>query len=101
MKFHLPKSLPRTRIPRVGDKKRPSRDWLVLLTLALLLLILSIGWNVWTFIRVTSGEVVGDTAPSITGPNISILEQVREVFTARKAEEQRYFTEYRFVDPNK
>jgi len=101
MKFHLPTSLPRTRIPRVGDKKRPSRDWLALLTLALLLLIASIGWNVWTFIRITSGEVVGDERPVVKGPDTSALEQVREVFNRRKAEEQRYFTEYRFVDPSK
>ncbi len=101
MKLHLPKSLPRTKIPRVGDKKRPSRDWLALLAIALLLLIASIGWNVWTFIRITSGEVVGEGPSVVTGPDTSALERVREVFTNRKAEEQRYLTEYRFVDPSK
>jgi hypothetical protein len=101
MKFHLPTSLAHPPLPRIGDRRKPSRDWLILLTLAFLILIASIGWNVWAFVRITNGEVSGSTTTSTNGPDISIVEQVRGVFVERAAEEQRYRTEYRFVDPSK
>lgn len=101
MNFHLPTSLARPKLPRIVDRKKPSRDWLALLTIALLLLIASVGWNAWTFLRITSGEGIGDAAPIDTGPDIGSVERAREVFLERAAEEQRYFAEYRFVDPNR
>lgn len=73
----------------------------MLLTLALLVLIGSVGWNVWEFIRITNGEAYSADATRTEGPDIGIVEQVRNVFTTRSAEEQRYRTEYRFVDPSK
>lgn len=101
MKFHLPKSLPHSPLPRIGNRRQPSRDWLLLLALALLVLVASVGWNVWTFVRITNGEVVGDHTPVVTAPDVSNVERVRKVFLDRTAEQQRYLNEYRFVDPNK
>jgi len=101
MKIHLPKQLSRTHLPRVGDRRKPARDWLRLLSLAFIVLAVSIGWNIWTFLRITSGEAVGDQISAVVGPDVSALEQVREVFRARAEEAQRYQAEYRFVDPSK
>lgn len=101
MKFHLPTSLAHPPLPRIGDRRTPSRDWFMLLTLAFLILIASIGWNIWAFVRITNGEVSGDRAADTSGPDIGIVEQVRTVFMERAAEEQRYRGEYRFVDPSK
>lgn len=101
MKFHLPASLAHPPLPRVGDRRKPSRDWFLLLSIAFLILIASIGWNVWTFIRITNGEAVGVASSGTKGPDIGIVEQVRAVFASRAAEEQRYRNEYRFVDPSK
>lgn len=101
MKFHLPKALSHAPLPHIGDRHKPSRDWLLLLALALIVLITSVGWNAWTFVRITNGEIVGDETPTVTGPNVDSIERVREVFSERALEQQRYTTEYRFVDPNK
>lgn len=101
MKFHLPTSIAHPPLPRIGDRRKPSRDWFILLILAFLILIGSIGWNVWEFIRITNGEAAGTTTAGMKGPDIGIVEQVRNVFTTRAAEEQRYRNEYRFVDPSK
>lgn len=101
MKFHLPASLAHTPLPHLGDRRKPSRDWFILLAIAFLILIASIGWNVWAFVRITSGEATGSAAQGPQGPDVSVVEQVRTVFETRAAEENRYRTEYRFVDPSK
>lgn len=101
MKFHLPTSLAHPPLPRIGDRRTPSRDWFLLLILSFLVLIGSIGWNVWAFIHITNGEVASGPSADTGAPDVSIVEQVRTVFSTRAAEEQRYRTEYRFVDPSK
>lgn len=101
MKFHLPTSLRTTALPRMSGQQRPSRDWLILLFFSLIVFVASVSWNVWTFIRITNGEVVGNGAATVTAPDVSTVERAREVFGARATEAQRYRTEYRFVDPGK
>jgi hypothetical protein len=100
MNIHLPKSLPHAKLPRIVDRKQPSRDWLMLLTIALAALAASVGWNAWMFLRITNGEV-GDAAPAAAAPDISSVDQARAVFLERAAEVAHYQSAYRFVDPNK
>jgi len=88
-------------MPHMSSRPRPSRDWLLFLMLGVVLLLVSIGWNIWTFIRITNGEAAQSAMQVPTGPDVTALEKVRAVFQARTLEEQRYLVEYRFVDPSK
>jgi len=101
MHFHLPKSLAPKGLPKTSDRPRPTRDWMLLLSLAALILVASAGWNVWTFVRVTSGDVGAVEEAAVDGPDLTALERVRAAFQERAAEEARYRSDYRFVDPSK
>lgn len=101
MNFHLPTSLPKAKLPRVVNRKAPSRDWLMLLSIAFVALLTSLAWNVWTFYKITTGEGVGNTTPTVAAPDVNNVERARAVFVERAAEVERYRSEYRFVDPNR
>jgi hypothetical protein len=82
-----------------GTALRPSRDWLVLLVCTFVFMLVSVAWNLWMFGKVTSGQSIGtETAqrPVHTAP----IEAVTKLFESRAAEEARYKTDYRFVDPS-
>lgn len=100
MNIHLPKSLSHPKMPRIVDRKQPSRDWLMQLSVAFVALVVSVGWNAWMFLRITNGEV-GEAAPAAVAPDISSVDKARAVFLERAAEVARYQGEYRFVDPNR
>lgn len=99
MKLTLPKNLSSFKLPSYGDRPRPLRDWFILVSLGAILLGLSVGWNAWQFVRVTEGQTIGEAVPQTIAPAAASLEGVRSVFQNRAAEEARYRTEYRFVDP--
>lgn len=88
------------KLPQYGESIRPVRDWFVLLAIALTILVLSLGYHMWLFIRVLQGEQIGEA--QTTNPyDLSALEQVDAVFSERAAEEARYKNDYRFVDPSR
>ncbi|MEA2701796.1 MAG: hypothetical protein QOE22_505 [Candidatus Parcubacteria bacterium] len=82
-----------------GTALRPSRDWLVVLTLTFVLMLASVAWNLWTFAKVTGGEPIGTEAPQQTAGTAS-TDEVVKLFEERAAEEARYRNDYRFVDPS-
>lgn len=82
-----------------GERIRPVRDWLVLLSCAILILAGCLIWNLWLFARVTGGEAIG-SATSTTTPAAPALDAVQQLFQKRSVEEARYKGEYRFVDPS-
>jgi len=82
-----------------GDELRPSRDWLILLSISFVILLGSVVWNLWTFSQVTKGDAVGnETAPS--GTDTSVIDSATRLFEERRTEEAKYKNEYRFVDPS-
>ena len=100
MNFHLPKQLSGLSHITYGKRVHPSRDWLIVLVVALLLLVASGLWGTILFIRGAEAEALGESignAPSVSG---KILEQTSALFEERALEEGRYRNEYRFVDPS-
>ncbi len=88
---------------RYTGKLRPERDWLALLSVAILLLLASIAWNIWFFINLTTSEnsaPVAAVAHSTTSSSASVS-NVQEVFKARATEQNNYQQTYTFVDPSR
>lgn len=91
------------RLPGKGGVKHlsPSRDWLVILALALAALIASVAWNAWFFF-IALGEDAAPQAPAAEHSlDTSSIEKARALFEKRAAEEEKYRSEYRFNDPSK
>lgn len=99
MKFSLKKSGTRHKsLLKYGSRLRPDRDWLVLLGTWLLLFLISVGYNVWLFSRVTKGESLDPNAASFEARPVDVS-SMTATFDTRVAEQERYLGEYRFVDP--
>lgn len=81
-----------------GDRLNPSRDWMLLVSAATILLLASIGWNAWLFYRVTSGDAIGtaNVSPPI---NPASIDSVNTLFQNRANTETEYKNAH-FVDPS-
>lgn len=79
-----------------------ARDWMTLLSLALIIFAAIIAWNAWAFNTVAEGGIIGKAATS-TPPVFSqtSLDAIHTVFSNRSAEELKYQTgAYGFADPS-
>lgn len=87
---------------RSGASVDPIRDWLMLLTLAIIAFVGIVVWNVWAFDTVAGGGTIG--APTTKAPaafNPAALDKIRIIFENRAAEEAKYMTGvYSFTDPS-
>jgi hypothetical protein len=85
-----------------GDgRPRPSRDWLILVGLFLVLFVVSVVWNVWFFSSALTGESAAVSENASETTDLSPVERAKETFRTRAEEEGRYRSEYRFVDPSR
>lgn len=100
MNIHLPKSLFPIRTASANDRPHPYRDWYTLVGISTILLLASLLWNVWFFMQATRGEGTGEGNTAGQGIRENVIDTVRGIFIERAAEEGRYRTEYRFVDPS-
>ncbi|HEX8591619.1 MAG TPA: hypothetical protein VF696_02645 [Candidatus Paceibacterota bacterium] len=91
-------TLSKIKISGYGSRLRPQRDWLFLLGAAVVLLTLGVFWHTWLFSKVTSGEG-GESDTAQQEVRATELDAVRGLFDKRRAEEERYLSEYRFIDP--
>ena len=80
----------------------PERDWLMLLTVAMVAFVGIIVWNVWAFDTVADGGTIG--AVTTKAPAVfdnSSLDTIHSIFENRAAEEAKYRTgTYRFAGPS-
>lgn len=98
MKLTLPKLGNSKSSFRYGEQLNPGRDWLVLATIAGLLLVASIGWNVWLFYRVTNGDAIGNA--TVSKPiNPASIDSVNALFQKRAEIETQYKNSH-FADPS-
>jgi hypothetical protein len=84
-----------------GEDIRPVRDWLSILGGIALLFFFSMLWNVWMYVRISNGEVIGSTTTTQPGVDASAITAAESVFQKRATEETNYKTVYHFVDPSK
>ena len=80
----------------------PGRDWRILLIAFGVILIITIGWNVWAFETVVDGGTLGDTH-KIVAPveTTSALDTLPALLDTRAAEDSKYINGgYRFADPS-
>ncbi|KND50131.1 MAG: hypothetical protein AB203_04065 [Parcubacteria bacterium C7867-008] len=83
---------------KYGDRLNPSRDWFILVTIFVVLLLASLAWNVWLFDRVTKGDAIGNaSAPAPLNP--ASIDSVQALFEARAIKETDYKNTH-FVDPS-
>lgn len=79
----------------------PARDWHIMIALFVVLIVVSIGWNVWFFLAVVSQEPTVGTAVSTEPQAADSVTKARELFDKRTTEADHYRTDYRFNDPSK
>lgn len=88
------------RIFRYGDRVKPLRDWLILVSIAGVLLVGSAGWSFWLFDQISNPKEKTLTPPT-TSTSTASLETVRTIFEKRTAERAHYISDYHFVDPSR
>jgi hypothetical protein len=84
-----------------GERIRPARDWYLLLSIAGILLVIGVVWNVFLFNELENGKSLQSSIPAQSHPiaNSSIT-AVQAVFQKRATEENNYQNVYHFVDPS-
>ena len=87
---------------RRGVPLDPARDWIIMITFAVIVLIGTIVWDAWAFDTVARGGVIGTQATSSPVMfNRSAFDSIQAVFASRAAEEAKYVTgTYRMTDPS-
>jgi hypothetical protein len=73
----------------------------VLISIAFVLLLLSIGWNVWLFFELANGQAIGaaQTKKPTPTPTVTVT-GVQKVFQERANQEANYANSFHFVDPS-
>ena len=77
-----------------------SRDWFILLGIGIVLIILSVLYNLWLIARVTSGQSFGIQQQTSPIPNVS-LTAVDALFATRATTMEAYQHTYQAVDPSR
>ncbi|MCI0597641.1 hypothetical protein L0Y34_01020 [Candidatus Parcubacteria bacterium] len=83
-----------------GETIRPSRDWMVLLSIAGMLVLASLAWNAWFFLNVLTSDF-STTGSAQETVNTRAIEEAKALFSERAGEESRYRNEYEFIDPSR
>ncbi len=84
-----------------GPRIRPVRDWFVLLGIVFVLMLASVGINVWLLTTVERGEALGPAGAAMPALDKGPMEHARALFEKRVQEQDRYLEQYRFVDPSR
>lgn len=90
-----------TNLVRYGDRPRPLRDWLVIASIAVVLLIGSAGWSYFLFQMISTETEAATAASASTSVSTNVLDTVRSIFEKRAVERTHYLSGYTFVDPSR
>lgn len=86
-----------------GTQLKPARDWIVVVSIALIILAFSIVWNIFNFRHIVAEKAAPATtnvyAPTI---NKTAIQSVQQLFSERASEQTKYESgAYSFADPSK
>lgn len=84
---------------RVSTRLAPARDWHSMMLTTLILLVLSVAWNVWFFMNAVSEKPIASPTLEDTTPTTDAVDRVHTVFEERERARTLYETDYSFVDP--
>lgn len=85
---------------RVARDPQPHRDWLILLSVFIVLLAASVTWSSFFFLDVVSREPAASETEGVSA-DTTALEAVQKAAAKRAEESVRFESEYRFVDPSR
>ncbi|MEK7604399.1 MAG: hypothetical protein AAB442_01205 [Patescibacteria group bacterium] len=87
---------------RRSSYEDPERGWVILITLAAIVLAGIIIWDIWAFDTVAKGGVIGRRVASTTPAfDSAVIDKIQGIFDTRAAEEAKYITgAYHFTDPS-
>ena len=83
-----------------GSGPEPARDWLIIVTTALVLLLLSAGWSYWSSLS-PNNTGTPEVKQSTDILKTNSIDAVKAIFDKRTAERARYQNEYHFIDPSR
>ncbi|MDB5189146.1 MAG: hypothetical protein JWL82_103 [Parcubacteria group bacterium] len=89
------------RVFTYGARVRPLRDWIAIVSVALLLLIVSAGWSAYVFQTTSGNESTQPSAPVTSSAAGAPIDTVRAIFERRAVEKSHYLSDYHFVDPSR
>jgi len=69
---------------RYGNQIRPVRDWFILITVAIVLLVLGASWNVLEFNNVIASKITApQSSPHKNALNGATMQKVQDIFSVR------------------
>jgi hypothetical protein len=83
-----------------GETVHPTRDWLFIMTMSVLLFAAGIVWHAFIFSSLLNGKTLGSTTLPAQSSTENSVSAVQTVFQKRAAEANHYQTDYHFVDPS-
>ncbi len=85
-----------------GSRLYPARDWLVLISVAIIILGISTVWNILEFRNITTNQAPTSTVTSHGAAiDSTAMHQVQKIFSTRAGAQARYESgAYSFTDPS-
>lgn len=83
-----------------GERLRPTRDWLFIISIVGILFVASAGYNYWLFSETKTTEN-SSSKVTVVSSTTSSTSSVADIFSARAREQENYMKVYRFVDPSR
>lgn len=102
MKTPQPQQLIATlmRMVRYGDRLNASRDWLVLLSVFLVVFVGSVAWNIVSLFQTLSKDPTSYVQTTTTTIEKDAVETLKELLLERESRRAGYGNDTSFVDPS-
>lgn len=84
----------------IETRVHPARDWYLMVTICLVLLVAGVIWNVWVFFQIANGKSLQAITKQTGATALHTVTNVQNVFKSRAAERANYENTYTFVDPS-
>jgi hypothetical protein len=83
-----------------GDRIHPTRDWFIMLTVSLGILVVGALWHLFIFTELANGKNLGAPQTASTTEAVNPVSSIQQLFQKRATGEGNYQNTYTFVDPS-